>query len=134
MKTFRLRIVVEAPPSNVDYALQRGSGSKYETEQLQRSAGADLHFELEVRCEGNDCRGPHVQGPRGERFVYLDIGTCAGQMDSEWSRRIKVPLTGLSEAIGATSLEARISGTGRDGSPSCATQRPLEGWRPRADI
>lgn len=134
MKTFHLRIVLEKPPAGVDYTLQRGSGSQYETEQRQRSVGEDLRFDLEVRCEGNDCRGPHVQGKRGERFVYLNVGQSAGRLDSEWSRRIKVPLTGLSEAIGATSLEARILGTGRDGTPTCATQKPLDGWRPLTDI
>src|SRR3954449_8224658 len=39
-----LRIIVEQPPPDVDYALQKGSGSAYERVQKQRSAGSDLVF------------------------------------------------------------------------------------------
>jgi hypothetical protein len=34
-----LRIVIEQPPAGVDFALQKGSGSAYETVQKQRLAG-----------------------------------------------------------------------------------------------
>ena len=40
-----LRIVVESPPPDVDYALQKGSGSAYETVQTQRSEGNNLTFD-----------------------------------------------------------------------------------------
>ena len=89
-----LRIVVEGPPPGVDYALQKGSGSAYDTEQKQRSAGKDLVFEFQVGIRDAEpdamaaLRGPYVQGPRGNRFVYIDIGTYAGQADSCWSRRL----------------------------------------------
>src|SRR6266705_4795042 len=39
--------------------------------------------------------GPFVQGPAGERFVYIDIGTYAGQTNTPWSRRLKIPLSGI---------------------------------------
>jgi hypothetical protein len=134
MKTFHLRIMVEAPPAGVVYALQKGVGTIYDFEQIQKSTGADLRFELDVKCEGTDCKGPHVAGKRGDRFIYINVGTAAGQHDSVWSRRIKVPLAGVSEDLRESALEARILGTARDGTPTCATQRPLGGWRPLADI
>lgn len=132
-----LRIVIEQPPPGVDFALQKGSGKLYETVQKQRSDGKDVVFEFQPSLrEGLSgiaaLAGPFVQGPRRQRFVYVDIGTYAGQADSCWSRRLKVPLDGIPprviEAGGV--LEARVPGTGRDGGPTCATVRDFDGWKP----
>ena len=30
-----------------------------------------------------------MQGPSGEQFVYINIGTYAGQTNTSWSRRLK---------------------------------------------
>jgi hypothetical protein len=43
-----LRIVVESPPEGVDYGLQKGRGSFYETVEKQRSRGKDLTFQFNV--------------------------------------------------------------------------------------
>ena len=97
----KLRIVLEKPPAGVDFGLQKGRGVDYETIQTQRSKGPDLHFEFTVRAKHtgkNDppnFLGPFVQGPTGERFVYIDIGTYAGQSGTCWSRRLKIPLRGI---------------------------------------
>ncbi len=74
--------------------------------------------------------GPFVQGPPKQRFVYLDIGAYAGQADSRWGRRLKVPLAGIPAKFLRTGgvLEARIPGTGRDGGPNCATVTDFDGW------
>jgi len=124
----RLRIVLEKPPAGVDYALQKGSGAKYQTEQLQRGDGNDLRFEFAL---SETLRGPYVQGPTGGKFVYIDIGQAAGQLGTPWSRRLKVPLASITPeliAIGAI-LETRVIGTARDGGPACATPKPFAGWR-----
>jgi len=137
-----LRIVLEKPPTGVDFGLQKGRGSDYETIQKQRSKTSDLCFEFTVRAKaGRKDAGPTflgslVQGPPAERFVYVDSGVCAGQADSCWSRRLKIPLRGItwnmidrlldnSRAV----LEARVPGTGRDGGPNCATVKPFAGWK-----
>ncbi|MEZ5400434.1 MAG: DUF5990 family protein [Bryobacteraceae bacterium] len=132
-----LCIVLVDPPPGVEYALQKGSGSNYEPIQRQRAVGNDLifHFEPRVRAGGSGgaaaLGGPFVQGPPRQRFVYLDIGTCAGQLDSCWTRRLKVPLEGISDAMieAGGVLEARVPGTGRDGGPACATVKDFAGWR-----
>jgi hypothetical protein len=132
-----LRIVLERPPAGVDFGLQKGSGSLFETVQTQRSTGKDLVFEFQpvIRKGVPDSvaalSGPFVQGPPRQRFVYIDIGTIAGQADSCWSRRLKVPLAGIPAKALATGgvLEARVPGTGRDGGPTCATVRDFEGWK-----
>ena len=71
----------------------------------------------------------------GGRFVYVDIGKVAGQMDTPWSRRLKVPLTGITaDQIGRANsrsggaLETRVPGTGKDGGPSCASVKDFAGW------
>ena len=80
--------------------------------------------------------GPFVQGPPAERFIYIDIGTYAGQTETPWSRRLKVPLRGITSdmidrvlADAQSLLEIRVPGTGKDGSPTCATVKPFPGWR-----
>jgi Family of unknown function (DUF5990) len=79
--------------------------------------------------------GPFVQGPAGAKFIYIDIGTCAGQTDTIWTRRLKVPLTGITwelidqlMANPSLVLETKVPGTGKDGGPNCASVKPFEGW------
>ena len=135
-----LRIILEKPPAGVDFGVQKGRGNDYETIQLQRFKGTDLRFEFTVRVkvggkgETPNFLGPMVQGPTGERFVYLDIGTYAGQQETPWSRRLKIPLRGITlEMINETAsrnavLETRVPGTGKDGGPTCGTVKPFAGW------
>ena len=134
------RIILESPPPGVDYGLQKGGGSDYEVTQKQRSKSGDLRFEFTARVkEGKDGQpvllGPFVHGPPGERFVYLDIGTYAGQTDTPWSRRLKIPLRGITWDVvkqasrAAQCLETHVAGKAKDGSPSCATVKPFSGWK-----
>lgn len=136
----KMRIVVEKPPGGIDYALQKGSGNTYEAVQVQRSANDDLSFEFEARMRGQGKNvalgGPFVQGPSGAKFVYIDIGTYAGQKNTQWARRLKVPLTGISPTMISRAakhtnsvLEARVPGTDKKGEPSCATVKPFAGWK-----
>jgi len=135
-----LRIVLAEPPAGVDYGLQVGRGADYETAQTRRAEGGDVSFEFTVgikddRPAAPDFRGPIVQGAKGQRFVYIDIGTYAGQTDTPWSRRLKVPLAGITwdviERASSTGIvvEARVPGTARDGGPACATVHPVGGWK-----
>jgi hypothetical protein len=135
-----LRIILEAPPAGVDFGLQEGHGNAYQTVQTQRSKTSDLTFTFTARAKQNTSGepvflGPFTQGPADKRFVYLDIGTYAGQQGTEWSRRLKIPLRGISwkmveQASGPSRLlEARVQGTGRDGGPTCGTIKPFNGWK-----
>jgi hypothetical protein len=135
-RELKLRIVLVEPPSGVDFGLQKGHGNNYETVEKQRSKSGDLSFEFSVRIdEGANGQpnflGPFTQGPAAVRFVYLDIGTYAGQTDTPWSRRLKIPLTGITWDLidQAKVLEARVPGTGRDGGPTCASVKNFEGWK-----
>jgi len=137
-----LRIVLVAPPPGVDFGVQEGKGNGYTTILRQRSKDADLVFEFTVTVKDNrddglpNFLGPRAQGPTTGRFIYIDIGKSAGQIDSCWERRIKVPLSGITwdmieKASTKVVLEARLPGTGKDGGPSCATVKPIEGWKVR---
>jgi hypothetical protein len=65
-----------AAAAGVDFALQKGS------------PGKDLIFEFQpsIRAGVSDSMaamgGPILQGPPRRRFIYVDIGTYAGQADS----------------------------------------------------
>ncbi len=136
-----LSIVMEDPVPGVAIAVQRGATGKAQIIPPASVSPSALSFELDVVVEGrlSDGRprflGPNVQGPPQARFVYLCVGQAAGQIGSAWSRRVKVPLGGLScEAIEAlpsgARLEAHIGGRARDGGPACATVPILPpGWR-----
>ena len=135
-----LKIVLENPPGSVDFGLQKGSGNKYETIQIQRFSDKSLEFEFTITVKLTkdglpNFLGEFVQGPTSQRFIYIDIGTCAGQKGTGWSRRLKIPLTGITlniikEVTTDTSktLEARVPGTGKDNGPNCATVKPFTGW------
>jgi hypothetical protein len=95
-----LRIVLDKPPADVAFGLQSGKGRAYRTVQTQSSKGEDLSFDFSIQVkEGTDepkFAGPFVQGSSTGRFIYFDIGQFAGQKDSCWNRRLKIPLTGIS--------------------------------------
>jgi len=137
----RLRITVVDPPAGVAFAMQRGRSELAPAVETRADA---LVFEFPVSVADASCDpprlvGPFTQGPPAGRFVYINVGTAAGQRGSPWSRRIKVPLYSLTPALLAaaiakpgTVLETRIKGTGRDGSPACATVPLLAPWAPAA--
>jgi hypothetical protein len=131
-----LRIVLEAPPRDVMFALQRG---KDELVDQTRSTGADVVFNFTVgyllTADALDFRGPFVQGPRGGRFVYVNAGQLAGQDDSPWRCRAKIALGGISAGLVAALqanpsnvLCARIAGKGKNGGPPAASVPLLSGW------
>ena len=138
-----LQIILETPPPNVDFGLQKGSGNMYETIQTQRSKSEDLRFGVEVKIKNAVSKsdepnfiGPFVQGIAPNKFIYIDIGTYAGQKDSIWGRRLKIPLKGISwDMIAQVQtndhliIETCVAGTGKDGEPNCATVKPFGGWK-----
>ena len=137
-----IRIILDDPPPGVDFGIQDGKGNDYKTIRVQRSKASDLQFECRITVKGNRADGPPnffgtvVQGPPTGRFIYIDIGKSAGQITSCWQRRIKIPLQGITwEMIDflvdapKRILQATIPGTGKDGGPSCATVKPIDGWK-----
>ena len=138
-----LRIILTSPIPGVMWGLQKGSGNKYETVQKQTCTSGDMSFNFTIKIKGDSSKdklpkfsGSYVQGPSDNKFIYIDIGTYAGQTNTIWSRRLKIPLTGITwEDIGScirnpnSIMATHVPGTGRDGGPNCATVKPFEGWQ-----
>jgi hypothetical protein len=82
-----------------------------------------------VRCSLQKDDAPFVPA---RRFVYICIGTSAGDHISPWSRRAKIDIHGIPREmlIPGAVLEAVLPGREKDGSPACATVRPTTPWRP----
>lgn len=133
-----LLIVVRDPVPDVPLRMQRG---RYELVAPVRTSPSAVTFELRVqavvRADGSMVlKGPEVQGSPAQRFVYVNAGQYAGTGPSPWSRRAKVPLSAITEALvqalraspGAV-LRAEIHGRARDGGPAAATVPLLgSGW------
>ena len=135
-----LRIILKSPPADVDYGIQEGSGSVFTTIAKQRSIGKDLTFDFQISYttdadESIRLSGPIVQGPKDGRFVYIGIGTFAGQQDSIWQRRLKIPLTNISmkmikqvQTDHKMIIATTVPGTAKDNGPNCGTVKPFDGW------
>lgn len=136
-----LRIILEKPTTGVVFGIQEGSGHDYVTIQKQKSQGEDLTFEVSVKLKSPTDESPvflglAAQGSPKERFVYIDIGRAAGQMDTLWSRRLKIPLKSITwelihqlKAGHGSVLEVQVPGVGKDGGPNCASVKLAEGWK-----
>jgi hypothetical protein len=126
LKEIYIKIVLKNPVLEVLHGLQKGAGSSYSVEQKQLSTeGESLFFEVKVSLKFTtenevDFKGGHVQGPKGQRFIYLNIGQSAGQFGTVWSRRMKIPLGKFYQKDKAE-YEVSIDGTMKDGSPTCGT-------------
>jgi hypothetical protein len=91
-----LQIILEKPPLNVVFALQKGSGNNYEAVQVQTANSGDLNFDCTIEIKGDkqkdelpDFKGSFVQGPRLGRFIYLDIGTYTKHTEAVVAGRMK---------------------------------------------
>jgi hypothetical protein len=136
-----LRIVVDHPIPGVKLRLQRGRDELVAPTSESESAVA-FDFTVRVGLPGRGGRpsflGPFTQGAPAARFVYVNAGQNAGQHDSPWSRRAKVPLTDITTAQveqaleSGARLEVHYPGRGRDGGPTCATVHlPPGAWQVR---
>ena len=134
-----IRIELVDPPAGVAYGVQRGKGSQYSVDLTQMPKRGDVTFDfaIEVSEKGGvpNFSGEYVQGTPARRFIYIDVGSYAGQKDTPWSRRMIVLLNGITRAqiqkalTPGHRLAASIQGTGKDGGPSCATVPLIGGWQ-----
>src|SRR6185295_10825313 len=86
-----IQLVLVNPPADVDYGIQKGSGARYETLFVQRRGRGDVCFRFSLKAKDTGKDGlPHFQGPLAQgtpanRFLYVDVGTYAGQKDTPWA-------------------------------------------------
>jgi hypothetical protein len=129
----RLRLTIDDPVPGVRYSLQQD-----DMPFAPVTAGdGPLSFEVPVTLHDDGrTTGPFVRREGKERrFVYIRIGQSAGDHDTPLNRRAKIdihdiPAGLLDQSRGGTVLEVGLPGRGRDGTPACATVRPIRAWRP----
>ena len=100
------------------------------------SKDGDLTFDFEIDVETNgespNFLGKFPQGPKAERFVYVNSGSYAGQHISCFERRAKVTLMTITadqiESVIADKdrvLATEFDGIGKDGGPTCASVKGI---------
>ena len=126
----RARITIEHPVPGVLHSQQ--SKERAPLDPKRSEAGEPLSFDFPLRIgPGPKYFGDQVQreGPE-RRFVYIRVGQAAGDHASPWSRRMKIDIHDtdpalLDEATKGGILVLTVDGTAKDGSPVCATVRPV---------
>ncbi len=135
-----VRIVIEKPLSGVLLKLQRGAGELVAASSVSATRTV---FDFAVRIGppraggAPTFLGPFTQGPPAQRFVYINVGERAGQKNTPWNRRAKIPLMDITaaqvkQALAApgSRLEVHVAGTSDKGEPVCASVRlPAGAWQ-----
>lgn len=126
----RFRIVIDQPVVGVLHSLQSKDDRPLDPKASQ--AGEPLAFDFAVRVgPGPKFFGDQVrrEGPE-RRFVYIRVGQMAGDPTSPWTRRMKIDIHDVGQELldsavkNARRIEISVNGTGKDGTPACATVRP----------
>ncbi|WP_439566730.1 DUF5990 family protein [Sphingopyxis sp.] len=124
-----MRIVINQPVAGVLHSLQAKDG--HPLDPKSSGAGEPLAFDFAIRVgPGPKFFGDQVrrEGPE-RRFVYIRVGQAAGDPLSPWTRRMKIDIHDIEQALldaavsGAGRIEISVNGTGQDGTPACATVR-----------
>ena len=137
-----LRIVVVDPPPRVRYALQLGRDQHVAPTS---SSPSRVTFEFTVDVEEDSStgsfrlKGAAVQGPKGQRFVYLPVWWHRPDTDELTGGRVKVTLESITPeqlrkaaSDSASVLEAEFEGAGKNGLPMCASVKLIGGgWHLR---
>jgi len=129
----RMQIVVANPVPGVLHSLQQDDAP---LDPKISVSGEPLTFDFPARVGRADDGAAKFYGKqvRAEgklrRFVYVRVGTLAGDPASGWTRRMKIDIHDIDPALieaaeAGALLAGTIDGTGRDGTPACATIRPV---------
>ncbi|MEQ7156380.1 DUF5990 family protein [Brevundimonas aurifodinae] len=132
-ETLTLRLTIADPVAGLHYSLQDQNSAPVD---IRIASDDPLSFDVPVtlRPDGR-LAGPFVRREGSvRRFVYIAIAGQAGQTDAVGriiSRRAKIDVHDIPADLltpGAV-LEVVLPGRGKDGTPACATVRPLTPWR-----
>ncbi|HLA95281.1 MAG TPA: DUF5990 family protein [Pyrinomonadaceae bacterium] len=127
------RVTVSKPLSCVVMQMQRGRDEFLPpTEVFEHFISFEFEITVDVLGEGLNFLGKYAQGPKDARFIYVNSGQQAGQVDTCWDRRAKLSLMSITiEQIEkvlsspGSRIETTMDGIGRDGGPTCASVKGL---------
>ena len=128
-ETLTLRLTIADPFAGLHYSLQDAKNAPVD---IRVSDGTPLSFDVPVTLRPDGVlAGPFVrrEGPV-RRFVYIVLAGSVPQVPEPIRRRAKIDVHDIPAALlspGAV-LETTLPGRGRDGTPACATVRPLTAW------
>ncbi len=130
------RITVSNPLVGIAMQVQKGKdGLLSPSEKSSEKLVFDFEVTVDLTGAAPNFLGKFAQGPKDDRFVYLNSGRHAGQPNTLWDRRAKLSLMSVSKdkiesviASPRSRLEAVINGVGRDGGPVCASVKGVE-WK-----
>lgn len=88
----------------------------------------DLTVQIKRRDDQPDFAGSWVQGPPGQRFIYLSYRLAAA--DSPWIKRIKLPLAALDWTAIRTVAPSGVLQVKVDGRAAATIRLTLEDWQP----
>ncbi len=127
-ETVTLRLTIADPVPGLHYWRQDAKNAPHD---IRLSTDAPLTFDMPVDLRPDGRLGGTFVRREGKerRFVYIAIG---GAMEGlpVVSRRAKIDVHDIPAALltpGAV-IAATLPGRARDGTPACATVRPLTPW------
>lgn len=127
-----LRLTIADPVSGLHYSLQDARNRPVD---IRIPLEGPLSFDVPVSLRPDGRLGGTFVRREGpvRRFIYIAIAGQAGQTDpvgQVFSRRAKIDVHDIPHALlqPGSVLEAVLPGRGKDGTPACATVRPLVPW------
>jgi hypothetical protein len=128
-ETLTLRLTIADPVPGLHYWRQDAKNAPHD---IRLATGDPLTFDMPVDLRPDGKLGGTFVRREGKvrRFVYIAIGGALADLPVV-SRRAKIDVHDIPIDLlrpGAV-LEAVLPGRGRDGTPACATVRPLGPWR-----
>ena len=131
-----IRIKVLRPLKGIKMKVQRG---KDELLFPVKDSADEQVFEFDITVDlassVPNFLGKYAQGPKDQRFIYVNSGRYAAQHGTVWDRRAKISLTSITRkqidevlADPKLLLETEFEGVGRDGGPTCASVKGIE-WK-----
>lgn len=133
MTEIRLSLTIDDPVPGVRYSLQKDD---MPFEPVTAGEGP-ISFDVPITLHDDGrMTGAFVRREGKERrFVYIRIGIAAGDHATPLNRRAKIDVHDIPPALldlarDGRVLEVGLPGRGKDGTPTCATVRPVRAWRP----
>lgn len=127
-ETVTLRLTIADPVPGLHYWRQDAKNAPHD---IRLSTDAPLTFDMPVDLRPDGRLGGTFVRREGKerRFVYIAIGGAMPGLPVV-SRRAKIDVHDIPAALlkpGAV-IAATLPGRGKDGTPACATVRPLTPW------